>query len=167
MKIIITEAQLDELKAKSEKYLNQLLDKVSMHGMNSLTDDEKDAMIKMSRDEDPEMDIDQIIQFWKSLIQRAFKKIVDDEIWLINKIDDPLLILRAVNPDDGYTFYVVPFADRQSIIRIKIEGNDFDIPLEDQEIPRSKKEIDDFNYSFMNGGLTTIIRTINSDYRFQ
>lgn len=68
MKIIITEAQLDELKAKSEKYLNQLLDKVSKHGMNSLTDDEKDAMIKMSRDEDPEMDIDQIIQFWKSLI---------------------------------------------------------------------------------------------------
>lgn len=92
---------------------------------------------------------------------------MDDEIWLINKIDDPLLILRAVNPDDGYTFYVVPFADHQSVIRIKIEGNNFDIPLEDHEIPRSKKEIDDFNYSFMNGGLTTIIRTINSDYRFQ
>jgi len=167
MKIIITEAQLDELKAKSEKYLNQLLDKVSKHGMNSLTDDEKDAMIKMSRDEDPEMDIDQIIQFWKSLIQRAFKKIVDDEVWLVNKLDGPSLTLRIVNPDDGYTFYVIPFENHQSIIRIKIEGNNFDIPLEDQEIPRSKKEIDDFNYSFMNGGLTTIIRTINSDYRFQ
>jgi hypothetical protein len=167
MKIIISESQLNELKAKNEKYLNQLLDKVSKSGMNSLTDDEKDAMIKMSRNEDPEMDIDQIIEFWKSLIQRAFKKIVDDEIWLINKLDDPSLTLRIVNPDDGYTFYVAPFANRQSIIRIKIEGNNFDIPLEDNEIPRSKKEIDDFNYSFMNGGLTTIIRTINSDYRFQ
>jgi len=165
MKIIITESQLNELKARSENYLNQLLDKISKYGMKSLTDDEKEAMIKMSRGEDPEMDIEFVIKFWKSLMPQIFKKDVNNETWLISRIDTPLLILRIVNPEDGFTFYVCPFPDYQPIMRIKIGETNFDEPIEEHEIPRTKKEIDDFNYVFMQKMLPEIIKSVDTNFR--
>lgn len=166
MKIIISEAQLDELKAKSEKYLNQLLDRISKYGMESLGDDEKEALMKMSRNEDPEMDIKAIVKFWKTLFQQKFKMDVDNETWLITLIDTiPGITLHVVNPSDGFTFYIILFANYEPIIRIKIGEEDFDAPIEENEIPRTKREIDNFHYVFRKSNIPDAIKIINSNFR--
>lgn len=166
IKIIITESQLNELKARSEKYLDQLLDKISKSGMGSLSDDEKDAMIRMSKDEDPEMDMDFIIKFWKSLFQEKFKINVNNEEWLINRIDTtPEIVLRIVNPSDGFTFYVIPFANNQLIMRLRFGEENYDFPMDESEVPRTKKEIDDFHYIFLKTELPELIKSVNTNLR--
>ena len=51
MKFIITERQLEKI-FESQEYLNTLLDKINQEGHESLTDREKDALIRISKGEE-------------------------------------------------------------------------------------------------------------------
>lgn len=51
MKYILTESQLQML-LESQEYLNQLLDKINDEGYDSLTDREKDALVRISKGEE-------------------------------------------------------------------------------------------------------------------
>jgi hypothetical protein len=170
MKIIITEVQLNELNRQSEIYLNYLLDKISQSGWESLTNDEKEAMNKMSKDEnaiDPKkkIDIKTIATLFKSLFPDKFNIVVNNENWEVklSKTDETQTHLMVVNTIKQIHFLVIPFAEHQPIMRVVVRGERFDGRIE-ENMPKTKQEVEEFYHEFVENGLPSLIETIDDSF---
>ena len=167
MKIVINETQLNELKVSSERYLDQLLDKISKNGIESLSQDEKEDMNKMSKNvdvlnPDTPLNTESILALFKNLFPLRFKIDVDGETWLVNlKTEEyrDVYYLIIDNPEQKISFALFPFLQEKPVFTLLFEDMDdpFDIPI-GEDIPKTKKEVENFYKNFMSTGLRDIIK---------
>lgn len=178
MKIIVTEAQFNELNSHSERYLNQLLDKISNDGINSLSDSEKEDMNKMSQDVDVSIDepkdkskfiedINSIRLSFIDLFPTRFKINIDEQAWLcrIESMPDDgdfeMRYLVISNPATHLEFAIIPFAEYEPVFRIITKDNVFNAPMAGK-IPKNEAEIKMFYEHFIKHSLSNIIKLVTS-----
>jgi hypothetical protein len=170
MKILVTEAQLNELNRQSEKYLDYLLDKIATSGINSLDNHEKEELLQMSKDENPinpekELDIKAIATLFKTFFPEKFNVPVNENNWKVtlSKTDESCIHLMANNPINHRHFLIIPFADYQPIIRVVIFEKRFDGHI-GKQMPKTREEVEEFYYEFMENGLPLLIDTVDENF---
>lgn len=162
MKYILTESQLKFL-TESQQYLNILLDKISQSGMDSLSDKEKESLIRISKgetiyDEEPEqsteVDTFNADGFFLHFSQYFNEIQVGDTQYNINVTDDCVEV-----HNDNFLLHIEPrFDDRKIVFRIDNidEEKSWNLP----SVPEGEEQMRIFVLKFYNKQLPKIIESL-------
>lgn len=161
MKIIITESQLQVLK-ESQQYLDVLLDKINKGGMESLSNKERQDLVRISNgeqihinspevDPDPNVDINDLdddvdvsdpYNMVMYFSPEYYELQVGDLKYMIERVeeyDGDHLRVSGVDAD----FYVTPFWEGRQGVLIELMGGK-KVLFKVNPVPRSSAEVRDF-----------------------
>jgi len=173
MKIIILESQVIEILKEQmlpqyKEYMDKLLDKMSSG--KSLSDEEKDDMVKISRGENLEepqtTDGDSDEEYSESDPYIMFMEIfpdsteinVDDEYWVIQKDVDPDLDLEGLLlMSQDRAIFVHPFFNGDKFV---IKKDDENLQFTLNEIPKTPKEMETFVDIFIKRDLKGLVQRL-------
>ena len=162
MKYIITESQFNSL-FESKEYLDTLLDKINQNGMDSLSDKEKESLIRISKGEtvyedEPEQSTDvdtyNADGFFLHYFQNHHEIEVDDVEYRINVTDNSVEIIGGdlvlnIEPrfDEGELVFSIDNVDETKSLQLKI-------------IPEGEEQMRIFVIRFYQRQLPQIIRSL-------
>lgn len=168
IKKILIEESIQYLK-ESQEYLNSLLDKISEKGMESLTDKEKNDLIRLSkgqsieREEEPvdnteeEVDLSKLFMHY---VMQYEEVIVDEKTYSVQPVEEMSgEHIEVTGPD--VDFICSPFFEGHQGIPIQMAGNQA-IMLKVEEYPATPKEMMLFVQKFYEVYLPKIIRKVSS-----
>lgn len=140
MKYIITERQLQFIQ-ESQEYLNQLLDKINTDGYDSLTNKEKDALIKISKGEEVynepnelpvSDDVHDANRMFLHYAGRYQELEVDDLLFRISPLGDKYIEILG----DYHNFSIEPNFEENQVIIYNPETDEAD-PVKYKNVPES------------------------------
>jgi len=162
MKYILTESQLHML-LESQEYLNQLLDKINDEGYESLSDREKDALIRISKgeevyDEPLELPVSEKVYRPNEIFLKYSKKYseleVDDLLFRISPLDgtSSLEVLG-----DYHSFLVEPNFEENQILIYDMDTDEV-TPINYKKIPENTEDMRGLTVEFVYQILPNYIR---------
>jgi hypothetical protein len=163
MKYIITESQF-ELLSESQEYLNFLLDKMNETGYESLTEYEKDALIRISQgeqvyeepdeteDEEEEGGIFNPNREFLRLISKYQELEVDDVLFKMSLLGSNFYEILS----DYHNFSVEPNFEEGQVIFYNSDTDDY-IPIKFKEVPSNTEEMKSLVGKFVFKKLPEII----------
>ena len=163
MKYIITESQF-ELLSESQEYLNFLLDKMNETGYESLTEYEKDALIRISQGEQVYEEPDETEgeeeegyfnpnKEFLRLMSKYQEIEVDDVLFKMSLLGDNFLEILS----DYHNFSVEPNFEEGQVIFYNSDTDDY-IPIKFKEVPSNTEEMKSLVGKFVFKKLLDIIR---------
>lgn len=154
--------------SESQDYLNSLLDKISEKGMESLTDKEKNDLIKLSKGESTDVEHEEENDVEETDLNRLFMHYAmeHEQLEVDGKEYHAQIIqemsgehIEVTGPD--VDFICSPFYEGHNGIAIQT-AHDQALLLKVKEQPQTKKEMMSFVQKFYETYLPKIIRKISS-----
>jgi hypothetical protein len=162
MKFIITETQLEKI-FESQEYLNILLDKINQEGYESLTDKEKDVLIRISKgeevyDEPNELPVSDEVYRPNDVFLKyttAYGELeVDDEVFRVELMEGTNSFEILGN---HFNFFVEPNFEESEILIFESETMEPD-PIKIKKVPETTEGMRKLAAKFMFQVLPAIIR---------
>jgi hypothetical protein len=170
MKIVLTESQYQKI-FESTEYLNMLLDKINDSGIASLSDEEHDALVKISNgadipppgesqkymdDFDGDVEADPLSLFFHYAPE--YREIeVEGMNYDVVRNDDDGEVIRVSG--EGLELYLIPFAEGDNRIVVDIPGKR-SMYMKANSIPKNADEIKVFIDEFYGKYIPTIIKKL-------
>jgi len=183
MKIVLSEEQLERIlselygKDNTEKLMDMLLDKVSSEGISSLTTDEKDMLMKLSRGEEIESGDDEEIEREYSDVEyedsdmddplTIFLKLFPDtqemeikgNVWSINVFEENNNIgVYLTNLENDSEIVLIPFVDGDKVL-VEYKGKTWSLDVI-KDIPDTIEKMKVFVEKFTKQFIPTIINKL-------